>query len=159
MKSARLSASEALPTVCDARITLAGVPEAHWEAQVETLAAALLAEAERNPGERITDRERATLYYRGEAIRRLDLLRQRAADAVAGPDPERDAIQAEAAAVFTTRVQPLALTNGLLRGVSPLAGTPGARFCRSCQRGIWCSPSWRGPPPDLCAECFRKPPP
>ena len=143
MKSARLSASEALP-----------------QTEGEEWAAALLAKAERNPGERITDRERGTLYYRGEAIRRLDLLRQRAADAVAGPDPERDAIQAEAAAVFTTRVQPLALTNGLLRAASPLAGTPGARFCRSCQRGIWCSPSWRGPlPPDLCAECFRKPPP
>ena len=142
MKSARLSASEALP-----------------QTEGEEWAAALLAAHLSTSGCGVTDREKAALYFKGEAIRRLDLLRQRAADAVAGPDPERDAIQAEAAAVFTTRVQPLALTNGLLRGVSPLAGTPGARFCRSCQRGIWCSPSWRGPPPDLCAECFRKPPP
>ncbi len=38
---------------------------------------------------------------------------------------------------------------------SPLAGMPGARPCRGCGRGIWCSPGWRGPAPrDLCGACF-----
>lgn len=144
----------------DARTTLAGIPEAHWDVQVETLALALLTEAERNPAQTITDRAKATLYYMSEARRRIDLLRQRARDAVAGDDPERAAIQAEEADLLTIRVQPFAFTNGLLLAATPLAGTPGARPCRSCGRGIWCSPSWRGPlPPDLCAECFRKPPP
>lgn len=40
---------------------------------------------------------------------------------------------------------------------SPLASVPGAVACRSCGRGIWRSPSWRGPqPPDLCAQCWRE---
>ena len=47
--------------------------------------------------------------------------------------------------------------NGLLLAASPLAGVPGAVPCRECQRGIWVSPSWRGPQPrDLCAECYRE---
>lgn len=46
---------------------------------------------------------------------------------------------------------------GLLLAASPLASTPGAVACRSCGRGIWVSPSWRGPAPrDLCAECYRE---
>ena len=72
-------------------------------------------------------------------------------------DPEREAIQAEEAALPTLRVQPLALTTGLLRAASPLTSIPGARPCPACGRGIWCSPSWVGPqPPDLCAECWRE---
>ena len=64
------------------------------------------------------------------------LLAPLAADATTGPDIERAA--------------------ALLRAASPLAGVPGARPCRSCQRGIWTSPTCPGPhPPDLCAECRR----
>lgn len=116
-----------------------------------------MAEGKRNPAMTITDREKAFVYHRGEAMRRLDLLRQRARDATSGPDHERQAIQAEAAAAMTLRVQPLSLTNGLLRAASPLASTPGAVACRGCQRGIWASPSWRGPAPrDLCSTCYRE---
>ncbi len=74
------------------------------------------------------------------------------ADDPTGPDIERVAIQAEEHA-------PLAKTHaeivaGLLRAASPLAGVLRARPCRSCQRGIWVSPSAPGPhPPDLCAAC------
>ena len=68
-------------------------------------------------------------------------------------DPEREAIQAEEAALPTLRVQPLALTTGLLRAASPLAGIPGARPCPACGRGIWTSPSWRGSLPTLCRCC------
>ena len=123
--------------------------------EIERLALALMAEAERNPAVTITDRERALAYHRSEAMRRLDLLRQRARDATTGPDPEREAIMAEEAAAMTLRVQPASLVSGLLRAASPLAGVPGAVPCRGCQRGIWISPSWRGPAPrDLCAECY-----
>lgn len=88
-----------------------------------------------------------------DARRRLDLLRQRAADAVSGDDPEREAIMGEP---VTALPQPFALTTGLLRAASPLAGVPGARPCRSCGRGIWTSPSWRGAQPvDRCSECWR----
>ena len=83
----------------------------------------------------------------------LDLIRQRAIDATSGPDIEREAIQAEEAAMPTLRVQPLALTTGLLRAASPLTSIPGARPCRSCQRGIWVSPSWRGSLPTICRCC------
>ena len=86
-------------------------------------------------------------------MRRLDLLRQRAADAVSGPDEERAAIRAEEATAMTLRVQPLALTTGLLLAASPLAGVPGAVACRGCGRGIWVSPSWRGPAPTVCRSC------
>jgi hypothetical protein len=36
---------------------------------------------------------------------------------------------------------------------SLLAGIPGAFACAICQRGIWCSPSWPGPPPAICRQC------
>lgn len=51
---------------------------------------------------------------------------------------------------------PAEIVAGLLRAASPLAGLPGARACRLCGRGIWCSPTWEGPPDrGLCAECWR----
>ncbi len=136
---------------------LLGNADAAQPDEIETLALALMAEAERNPAQRITDPEKATLYYRGEAMRRLDLIRHRAIDATTGDDPEREAIVTEEAAVPTTRVMPITFTTGILRAASPLAGLPGAWPCRSCGRGIWVSPSWRGPqPPDLCAQCWRE---
>ena len=69
------------------------------------------------------------------------------------PDPEREAIMGEEAAVLTARVQPLSLTTGLLLAASPLAGVPGAWPCPGCGRGIWVSPSWRGPAPIVCRSC------
>lgn len=125
------------------------------DAEIETLAAALLAAAERNPAERITDRGKALAYHRAEAMRRLDLLRQRARDATSGDDPERAAIQAEEhAPLAKAHAETVA---GLLRAASPLAGTPGARPCRQCGRGVWTSPTWQGAqPPNLCAACFRE---
>ena len=125
-------------------------------AEIERLALALMAEAERNPAVTITDREKARLYYRAEAMRRLDLYRRRARDAVSGPDIEREAIMGEESAPTLPAEAHAATVAPLLRAASPLAGVPGAVACRSCGRGIWCSPSWRGPqPPDLCAECWR----
>ncbi len=86
-----------------------------------------------------------------------DLLRQRAAEAVAGDDPEREAIRAEEAAPMMPAGRHAASLVPLLLTGSPLAGLPGAVACRSCGRGIWTSPSWRGPAPrDLCAACYRE---
>lgn len=128
-------------------------------AEIERLALALMAEAERNPAVTITDREKAALYYRGEAMRRLDLLRQRAIDATTGPDIEREAIQAEERAPMANPEAHAEIVLGLMRAASPLAGVPGARPCCSCGRGIWASPTCPGPhPPDLCTECRRFPP-
>ena len=129
------------------------VTPAETEAEIETLAEALMRAHLSTPGCTITDREKALAYHRSEAMRRLDLIRQRAIDATSGPDIEREAIQAEEAALPTLRVQPLALTTGLLRAASPLAGIPGARPCPACGRGIWTSPSWRGSLPTLCRCC------
>lgn len=127
------------------------VTPAETDAEIETLAEALMAAHLSTSGCGVTDREKARLYYRAEAMRRLDLLRQRARDAVSGPDEEREAIMGEPVMALP---QP-ATVAGLLLAASPLAGTPGAVACRSCSRGIWCSPSWRGPqPPDLCATCW-----
>lgn len=120
-------------------------------AEIERLALALMAEGERNPAMTITDRGKALIYYRGEAMRRLDLLRQRARDAVSGPDEEREALMGEPVMALP---QPATVV-GLLRAASPLAGVPGARPCPGCGRGIWCSPSWRGPRPDLCLACRK----
>jgi len=89
-------------------------------------------------------------YYRAEALRRLALIRQRAIDATTGPDIERAAIMAEEAAPTTSPEEHRAIVRGML-----LAGLPGALACRGCGRGIWCSPSWRGAPPDLCSTCQR----
>ncbi len=75
------------------------------------------------------------------------------AEALDDPDPEREAIQAEERDLSTRRVQPLSLTAGLLRAASPLAGIPGAVACPACGRGMWCSPSWRGPRPTICRSC------
>ncbi len=84
------------------------------------------------------------------------LLAPLAADATTGPDIERAAIQAEEHAVMMPAEAHSARAAALLRAASPLAGVPGARPCRSCQRGIWTSPTCPGPhPPDLCAECRR----
>ena len=89
------------------------------------------------------------------AMRRLDLYRRRAADATSGDDPEREALMAEEAAPTLPAERHAETVAALLLAASPLAGVPGAVACRSCQRGIWCSPSWRGPAPrDLCAECW-----
>ncbi len=68
------------------------------------------------------------------------------ADDPAGPDEERAVMMPAKAHAETVAA--------LLRAASPLAGTPGARPCRSCGRGIWVSPSSPGPhPPDLCGAC------
>ena len=128
--------------------------------EVEALALTLLAEAEACPAQTITDQAKALTYWRGEALRRLGLLRQRATDATTGEDIEREAIMAE-------ETMPMAAPEAHKRGVAglmlaalPLAGVPGALACRGCGRGIWCSPSWKGPPPrDLCFACSREPVP
>ena len=84
-----------------------------------------------------------------------DLIRQRARDAVSGEDEEHAAIRAEEAAPMLPAEAHAATVAPLLLAASPLAGVPGARRCPACGRGIWCSPSWVGPPPpDLCAECW-----
>ena len=68
---------------------------------------------------------------------------------------ERETIEAEEAAPTLPAAAHAETVAALLLAASPLAGVLGARPCRSCQRGIWTSPSWRGPqPPDLCAECW-----
>ena len=134
-------------------------PVSHHEtdAEIETLAEALMAEAERNPAVRITDPEKARLYFEAEARRRLDLIARNAALAVSGEDEERAALMAEEAAPTLPAEAHNAAVAALLLAASPLAGTPGARPCRSCGRGIWTSPTWAGPAPrDLCAECWRE---
>ncbi len=139
----------------------AGLPLAD-PAEIERLPLALMAEADRNPAvtitdrnpaTRITDREKALVYHRGEAMRRLDLLRQHARDAVAGDDPERAAIQAEESASMLPAEAHSATLAALLLAASPLAGVPGAWPCPSCGRGIWVSPSWRGARPTVCRSC------
>ena len=80
----------------------------------------------------------------------------RAADAVAGADSERAAIMAEGDAPKLPAEAHAATVTGLLRAASPLFGVPGAVACRRCGRGIWCSPSWAGPPPDLCLTCRKE---
>ena len=80
----------------------------------------------------------------------------RSEPAIAPPDEERSAIMAEERGLATHRPQPSALMNGLLRAASPLAGTPGARPCRHCGRGIWVSSAWRGPAPDVCLDCRQE---
>ena len=125
--------------------------------EIETLALSLLAEAERCPAQTITDQAKALIYWRGEALRRLDLIRQRAIDATSGEDIEREAIEAE-------EIMPMAALEAHKRGVAglmlaaaPMAGVPGALACRGCGCAIWCSPSWKGPPPrDLCWNCSRE---
>ncbi len=128
------------------------------DGDVETLAHALMAEAERNPAVRRLDEAKALTYSRGEALRRLDLIRQRAIDATTGPDIERQAIEAEETAPMAGAEAHAEAVAGLLLASSPLAGIPGAVACRSCGRRIWCSPSWRGSLLDLCWDCWRKAP-
>ncbi len=82
-----------------------------------------------------------------------DSPKSESAIAAEGDDPEREAIMGEEAALPTLRVQPLTFTTGLLRAASPLAGVPGARPCPTCGRGVWVSPSWRGPVPTVCRSC------
>ena len=123
----------------------------------ETLAAALLAEAEASPAQTITDRGKALIYYRGEARRRLDLLRQRAIDATTGDDIERQAIEGEETMPMADPKAHKRAVAGLMLAASPMAGVPGALACRGCGCAIWCSPSWKGPPPpDLCWNCSRE---
>ena len=131
--------------------------QAPSDADVETLAAALMAESARNPAVRRIDEARATLYYRGEAKRRLDLLHQRARDATSGEDIERQAIMAEEHQPMASHEAHKKAVAGLLLAASPLAGLPGVVACRGCGRSVWCSPSWKGPPPrDLCWNCSRE---
>ena len=129
------------------------VTPAETDAEIETLAEALMRAHLSTPGCTIADRERATLYFRGEAMRRLDLIRQRAIDATSGPDIEREAIQAEEAAPMLPAEAHNAAVAPLLRAASPLTSIPGARPCPACGRGIWCSPSWRGSLPTICRCC------
>ncbi len=131
------------------------VTPAETESEIETLAEALLAAHIATPGCGIIDLERARVYHRGEALRRLDLCRRRAAEAVTGDDPERAAIMAEEAAPLAPTARHAEVVRGLRLAASPLAGVPGALICRLCARRIWTSPSWRGTaPPDLCGPCF-----
>ena len=126
------------------------------DADVESLARALMAESARNPAVTRIDEAKALIYYRGEALRRLDLIRQRAIDATTGPDIEREAIEAEEHQPMAAPDDHKRAVAGLLLAASPLAGLPGARPCRSCGRGIWCSSGWRGLPRDLCFACARE---
>jgi hypothetical protein len=123
--------------------------------EIETLALALLAEAEASPAQTITDQAKALVYFRSEARRRLDLIRQRAADATTGEDIEREAIMAEETAPTVSPEVHKRAVAGLMLAALPLAGVPGALACRGCGRSIWRSPSWRGSPPDLCFACAR----
>jgi hypothetical protein len=102
-----------------------------------------------------------------EPDRRLDLVQSRflrqplrcgsQSSPASVDDPEREAIMGEEAAPMMPVEAHNATVAALLRAASPLAGAPGAVACRSCGRGVWCSPSWRGPqPPDLCAQCWRE---
>ena len=140
--------------------TLAPLPPAllaPTDDDVENLAAALMAEAEASPAQTITDHGKALVYFRGEALRRLDLIRQRAIDATSGEDIEREAIEAEEAMPMAAPKAHKRAVAGLMLAASPLAGVPGALACRGCGCAIWCSPSWKGPPPrDLCWNCARE---
>ena len=124
-------------------------------AEIEALALVLLEQAERHPATRIPDTESAMPYFRGEALRRLELIRQRAIDAISGEDIERAAIMEEEGATMASPEAHKMVVAGLLLTAGPLAGTPGARACKGCGRGIWCSPGWRGSPPDICFACSR----
>lgn len=74
----------------------------------------------------------------------------------AGADPERAALMAEETPPLASPAEHRAAVIALKLCASPLAGVPGALPCRGCGRAVWCSPSWKGPPPaDLCAECYR----
>ncbi len=124
--------------------------------EVETLAAALMAEAKTSPAQRITDEAKARVYFRGEAKRRLDLLHQRARDATSGPDPERAAIMGEEHQPMAAPEAHKRAVGCLMLAASPLAGLPGARPCRICGCGVWCASDWRGLPRDLCWRCARE---
>ncbi len=153
------SGPDAIPDEVEA---LASAPlppglQAPSDGDVETLAAALMAEAEACPAQTIVDPARAMVYFRGEALRRLDLLRQRAIDATTGEDIERQAIEAEETMPMAVPEDHRKAVAGLLMAASPLAALPGALPCRGCGKAIWCSPSWEGPPPrDLCWQCSRE---
>ncbi len=123
--------------------------------EVEALARELLAIAERNPATRIPDPAAALIYFRSEARRRLELIGRRARDATGGEDIERAALMAEEHATMASPEAHSAAVAALLLTAGPLAGAPGARACRACGRGIWCSSSWRGSPPDICWQCSR----
>ena len=84
-----------------------------------------MVEAERNPAVAIADRAQAGLYWQGEARRRLDLIRQRAAAAVTGPDIEREAIQAEGHAGPASAKGQAEAVAGLLRTAAPLGSAFG----------------------------------
>ena len=88
------------------------------DADAAVLAEALMAEAERNSAVTITDRAQARLYWQGEARRRLNLIRQRAAAAVTGPDIERAAIQAEDHAPMASSEDQAEAVAGLLRAAA-----------------------------------------
>ncbi len=81
-----------------------------------------------------------------------DLLAEALADLLA----ERAAIVAEERAPLLPAEAHNASVAALLRAASPLAGTPGARPCRHCGRGIWVSSAWRGPAPDVCLDCRQE---
>ena len=130
--------------------------QAPSDGDVETLARALMAEAARNPAVTRIDEAKARVYWLGEARRRLDLIRQRAIDATTGPDPEREAIEAEETMPMAAPEAHRQAVAGLLMAAGPLAGVPGARPCRICGCGIWCASDWRGLPRNLCWRCARE---
>ena len=76
-----------------------------------------------------------------------------APDPPADDDPERQAIMKEESAPTLPAEAHRRQCEALLRAASPLAGIPGAVACPACGRGIWVSPSWRGPRPTVCRSC------
>ena len=90
--------------------------------EIEALAATLLAEAERCPAQTITAHGKALTYFRAEAMRRLDLIRQRAIDATSGEDIVRQAIMAEETAPMAALEAHKRAVAGLTLVASPLPG-------------------------------------
>ena len=132
------------------------MPAAETEAEIETLAEALMAAHLSTKGCGVRDPEKARLDFKTEARRRLALYQERARDAVTGDDPERAALMAEEHAPLASPEAHRRQCEALMLAASPVASLPGAGACRRCRRGIWTSPSWPGPPPDLCFPCSRE---